>query len=86
MAENYNVEHTHHAKHVRKRITQQKDVSKAPKLIYALKGLDQIAKPMIPQAMKEDPRRLIMQIRQLQANQLQRSQNQKTNFATIPNT
>ena len=37
-------------------------------LIYVLKRLDQMTKPMIPKVMKEHPTRPRMQNRQLQAN------------------
>ena len=80
------MKHAHLVDFVGKKITQQKDVGQALELIYVLHGIDQMTKPMMPQVMEEHPISSITQKRQLQANQLRRRLNQRTNFATTPYT
>ena len=69
MAKNHWYKHIHHVKPVGERITHQKDVGKALVLIYVLREPDLTTKQMMPQVMKEQPRKQIILKRLPQANQ-----------------
>ena len=82
----FNARHTHHVRHVAKKITHQRDVGKALEPIFVPRGLDMMTKSMMTKLTNENPRSLITRKRPSQANSLLKSQSQKTNIAATPNT
>ena len=86
MAKNHSAKHTHHVKLAGKRITHMKDVGKALEIIYVPRGPDKIKTPAMTQMVKENPKSSITQNIRLSPTHFKKSLNQKTTFATTPNT
>ena len=85
MAKNHNVRRTRHMIHEGKRITPQNGVGRVLEHIYDPRGTKKTIKPMMIPMRTKNPKSPTIVKHQLQANQLPKSLNQKTDFATTPN-
>ena len=79
MARNHNVRRTRLVTHVGKRITPQNGVGRVLKHTYNPRGTKKTIKPMMIPMRTKNPKSPTIVKQQLQANQLPKSLNQKTN-------